>query len=135
MKKLLLLTVLLAGACWGDTTATGDILFTNNVITADIMRSGAIVSNQQECSSNIILAMAKSGKLWEILAEEYLPPGYKFSMNKEWVKVFYANETEPYRAWTIYYSQGLQFQSNGVWKSLYHEPKINHVDMRKWGYK
>jgi len=58
-----------------------------------------------------------------------LPQGYKLTVNKEWVKVYYANTDEPYKSWTISYSDGLIYE-DGEWKSLYREPMILHVDMK-----
>jgi len=57
-----------------------------------------------------------------------LPPNYKLSVNREWVKVYSVNTNTPYKAWTIYYSDGLQFDGT-KWKSLYREPTISHVDV------
>jgi len=59
-----------------------------------------------------------------------LPPGYKLSVNREWVKVWNTDTKEPYKAWTIHYSDGLIYEGGGKWKSLYREPTISHVDMK-----
>jgi len=59
-----------------------------------------------------------------------LPQGYRLSVNQEWVKVYYVDINEPYRAWTINYSDGLIYDGNGKWRSLYRKPTMSHVDMR-----
>ena len=60
-----------------------------------------------------------------------LPPGYKLAVNQQYVKVYYAITNEPYRAWTIYYSDGETYDAQGNWVSLYREPTIAYVDMRE----